>query len=91
MVDFVELGFGNFAFFEEIVSQLQLIDKVYGFVIIFDPFLFGAQCFNVAFGFTGIVPEVGCKGFFLFVCDFDQFLIDVKDTSSTHQDALQYL
>jgi len=70
---------------------LQLIGHVDGFVVIFDPFLFGSQVLDDDFGFFGVVPEVGSKGFFLFIGNFYKLGINVKDTSSTHQGAPQYL
>jgi len=39
--------------------------------------------------FLRIVPEIGRKGFLLFVLYFDKFRIDVKDTSLTHQGDLE--
>ena len=60
-------------------------------LIIFDPFFLGSQAFNYDFGFFCIVPKIRSKCFFFFVCNFYLFGINVKDTSSTHQDALQYL
>ena len=36
-------------------------------------------------GFLRIVPEIGGERFFLLVLYFDEFGIDVKDTSLTHQ------
>jgi hypothetical protein len=70
---------------------LEFIDKDYRFFIIFNPFLFGPQDFDICFGFLGIVPKVGSEGFLLVVGYFNKFFIDVKDTSSTHQGAPQYL
>ena len=60
-------------------------------VIVVYPLFFGTQVFYYYFGFFGIVPKVRSKSFFFFVGDFNQFGINVKDTSSTHQGAPQYL
>jgi len=60
-------------------------------LVVFDPFLFGAQVFDDQFGFLGVVPKIRCESLFFFVGNFDQFGIDVKDTSSALQGALQYL
>jgi hypothetical protein len=38
-----------------------------------------------------MVPKIWSEGFFFFVGDFYEFGINVKDTSSTHQGAPQYL
>jgi hypothetical protein len=91
VVDLLEFLFRHFAFFVEIVGQLKLVGEVYGFVVILNPPFFGTQVLYVKFGFTRIVPKIRRKGSLFLVCDFDLFLIDVKDTSSTHQGALQYL
>ena len=58
------------------------------FFKIFNPFFLRTKVSNNQFCFFGIVPKVWCKGLFLFVGYLDKFGIDVKDTSSTHQDVL---
>jgi hypothetical protein len=73
------------------VRELELIDHVDGLFVILDPFLFGSQVLDDQFGFTRVVPEVGSEGFFLLVGNFYLLGINVKDTSSTHQGAPQYL
>lgn len=87
----VEFFFGEFAFTEKFVGDLQFIGQIDGFFVIFDPFLFASQIADDYLGFARIVPEIRGKGFFFFVGDFNQFGIDVKDTSSALQGALQYL
>jgi hypothetical protein len=62
-----------------------------GFFKIFYPLFFGSKVFDEYFGCFGIIPKIWSKGFLLFIDDFYLLGIDVKDTSSTHQDALQYL
>jgi hypothetical protein len=50
-----------------------------------------STCLYEYFGFFGFVPKIGCKGLFFFVGNFYKLGINVKDTSSTHQGAPQYL
>jgi len=57
------------------------------FFIIFDPFFLGTQVSDNNFGFLGVVPKIRCKGFLFLVGYLNKFLIDVKDTSLTHQGA----
>ena len=90
-VRIIEFGFGKFAFFVEFLGKEQFIGEFGRFVIIVDPLLFRAKVFYEDFRFFGVVPKVGSKGFLFLVCNFNQFGIDVKDTSSAHQGALQYL
>jgi hypothetical protein len=70
---------------------LKLFRHGIAFFKIFDPFLFGTEVFNNDFGFFGVVPKGRRKGFFFFVGNFYKLGINVKDTSSTHQGAPQYL
>jgi hypothetical protein len=60
-------------------------------LVVFNPFLFRSQVFDDRFRFFRIVPKVGRKGFFFLVGNFYLLGINVKDTSSTHQGAPQYL
>ena len=91
VVCLVKLISAYFAFLVEFVGKLKLVGENDRLFIILDPFLFGSQDFDVGFCSFGVIPEVGCEGFLLVIGDLDQFLIDVKDTSSTHQGAPQYL
>lgn len=87
----VEFVFREVALFIEVERDLKFFGQVFCFLVIFDPFLFRPQVLYVNLGFFGVVPEIGCKGFFFFVGDFDELGIYVKDTSSALQGALQYL
>ena len=91
MVLVVEFLFGKFALAEKFVGNLEFIGEGNGFLIILDPFLFAAQIADDNLGLARIIPEIRGEGFFFFVCYFNQFGIDVKDTSSALQGALQYL
>jgi hypothetical protein len=90
-VGFVEFLGRQRAFFIEFKCYLEFVGKRRGFFVIFDPFFLAAQVLDNGFGFLGIVPEVRREGFFFLVRDLNQFGIDVKDTSSALQGALQYL
>jgi hypothetical protein len=70
---------------------LKLFGHGIAFFKIFDPFLFGTEVFYNDFSFFDVIPKVRSEGFFFFVGDFYKFGINVKDTSSTHQGAPQYL
>jgi hypothetical protein len=57
-------------------------------LVVFNPFFFGSQVFDNGFSLFRVVPEVWSESFFFFVGYFYELGIDVKDTSSAHQDAL---
>ena len=88
---FVQFFHRKFAFLVEFVGQLQFVGHFGCLVVIFNPFFLGTKIFYVQFRFLGIVPKIGSQGFFFLVGNFNQFGINVKDTSSTHQGVPQYL
>jgi len=87
----IQFLFGSIAVLKKFIGNLKLFRQGVSFFKIFDPFFFRAKVSNEDFCFTGVVPKVGSKGFFFFVGYFDKLGINVKDTSSTHRGALQYL
>jgi hypothetical protein len=64
---------------------LKLFREFDTFIVIFNPFLFGAKVSYNDFGFFGVVPKIRSEGFFFLISYLNRFGINVKDTSLTHQ------